>query len=336
MMAIIIFSLFFLCNSFAYADAVSISMGGTAPDFTLGSVEGKSVSLSEYKDKIVVLVYWKPGHKRSLLALEDANDIHGKYQRKGVEVIGLTAEADKKDEIIKLLEDKKISFPVLIDSDRNVYGDYGVRVYPSTVVINRDGKLVYDIPGHAVTYKVILEGYIRYLLKEVDEEELKNIISPGKEVKDKSLLEAERRYNLALKFADSNLVDQAIDAAERSLEARPDFMKSHLLLGFLFIEIKEADKAVDEFNKALELNPGSKDAQTGLGSAYNLKGDADKAIEFLTPAIRANPYPQKAYYQLGRAYELKDDKDSAVEMYRKALEKILKKHVLPSSISRCR
>jgi hypothetical protein len=40
------------------------------------------------------------------------------------------------------------------------------------------------------------------------------------------------------------------------------------------------------------------------------------------------------YYELGRAYELKDEKNKALEMYKKALEKIIDKAILPSFISR--
>jgi hypothetical protein len=43
-----------------------------------------------------------------------------------------------------------------------------------------------------------------------------------------------------------------------------------------------------------------------------------------------------AYHELGRAYELMGEKDRAIEMYKKALSKTIKKHILPSTASRCR
>jgi len=325
---------FLLISPHVYADAVSVPMGGQTPGFTLNTIDGKSVSLSGYRGKIVVLVYWRPDQKRSLLALKDVKDISMKYGKKGVQIISLVADTESREEVNKIVKDYEIDFPVLLDSDRQVYGDYGVRVYPSTVIIDKTGKLAYDIPGHAVTYKVTLEGYIQYMLEEINERELEDIISPHKEVKDEAALEAERRYNLAVRFTESGLIDQAIDAVEKSIEARSDIAKAYILLGFLFLEEKEADKALEQFNKAIKLDPDSHDAKTGIGGALILKGDLDRAIEILTDAVIANPYPQKTYYELGRAYELKGEKDKSIEMYKKALKKIIKKKILPSSMSK--
>ncbi|MCK5138954.1 MAG: redoxin domain-containing protein [Thermodesulfovibrionia bacterium] len=326
---------FFLLFSPAYA--ISVTLGGNAPDFTLRSVQGKTISLREYKNKVVVLIYWRTDQKRSLLALKDGQDIFRKYKDKGVQVIGLTAESENPEAITKIFTDYEIGFPALLDPDRKVYGDYGIRVYPSTVIIDKKGKLAYDIPGHAVTYKTAFEGYVRYILKEIDEAELQEIISPHKrDKKDKSLLEAVRRYNLALKFTEARLIDQAIDAVKKSIDANKDMVKSHILLGFLLLEEKEADEAIVEFRRALELEPRSHDAQTGIGGALILKGELDRAIEILDAAAIANPYPHMTYYELGRAYELKGEKDRAIEMYKKVTEKIINMKILPSSISKCR
>jgi len=329
----IFLSFFLLFSPFAYA--ISIPVGGMAPDFTLNSINGKTISLSEYRGKTVVLIYWKTGQDRSLLALKDGKDIFKRYKKKDVRVISLIAGTENQQEVLKVVKDYGIDFPVLLDSGRQVYGDYGIRVYPSTVIIDREGILTYDIPGHSVTYKNALEGYLQYMLGEISQAKMKEIISPHVARKKQSEFEAESRYNLALKFVESGLIDQAVEAVKKSIDAMPDNAKSRILLGFLFIEQKEADKALEEFNKALELNEHSHDAKTGLGSAFILKGEPDLAIDFLKDAIVANPYPQMTYYKLGIAYELKGEKDKAIEMYKKAFRKIIKKRILPSSITKC-
>jgi tetratricopeptide (TPR) repeat protein len=333
MILVILLSFFLLFCPFAHA--ISIPLGGVAPDFTLNTIDGKAVSLSEYKEKIVVLIYWETGQGRSLLALEDGEDIFRRYKGKGVQVIGLIAEPENQEEIRRIVKKYEIDFPVLLDPNREVYGDYGVRVYPSTVIIDRNGKLAYDIPGHAVTYKITLEAHLQYMLGEIDKGKLEDIISPHKEAKDKSALEAERKYNLALKFTEAGFIEKAIETVKESIEAKRDISKSHILLGFLFLEIKDADKALQEFNSAIGLDPLSHDAKTGLGGALILKGDIDSAIKILTDAVVANPYPQRTYYELGKAYELKGEKDKSIEMYRKSIGKIIKRRILPSMISQC-
>lgn len=321
-----------LLSPFTYA--IGIPVGGIAPDFTLKSLDGKAVSLKEYKGTILVLVYWETGQARSLMAIEDGKDIFKKYKAKGVQVIGIIAEADKTEEVRGIIREHQIDFPVLLDPERQVYGDYGIRVYPSTVVIDKEGRLAYDLPGHAPIYKTALEADLQYMLGEIDQKKLKELLSPYKEIKDEAAFEAERRYNLALSFTETRLFDKAIEAAKKSIEAKADIAKSHILLGFLYLNAKEADKAIAQFNKAIELEPLSHDAITGIGGALILKGELDRAIEMLNKAAVANPYPQMTYYELGRAYELKGDKDNALTMYKKAIEQIINKQILPTSLFR--
>jgi tetratricopeptide (TPR) repeat protein len=317
------------------SNAISIPIGGIAPEFTLMSVEGKSITLSEYKGRTVVLVYWRTGQKRSLLSLKDSRDIVQRLKQKDVELFSIIAGSDDKAEAKKMLQKIKIEYPLLIDSQRNVYSDYGVRVYPTTIIIDREGIMAKDIPSHPLTYKKLLEGHIKKALGEIDESELEDMLHIKKEKKDESLLQASRFYNLAMKFTKAEMLDQAIEAATKSIEVKPDMAQSHILLGFLYLEAQEPDSALQQFSKALEISPSSKESKTGFGAALVMKGEFDEAIKILESAAVANPYPQMTYYELGKAYELKDDKDKSNEMYRKALENILHKKILPSSFVKC-
>jgi len=73
------------------AYAVDMQQGDEAHDFTLMTVEGDTASLSDYKDEILVFVYWKPSQKRSVMALTDAAVLSKKYSKEVVHIIGITA-----------------------------------------------------------------------------------------------------------------------------------------------------------------------------------------------------------------------------------------------------
>lgn len=324
-----------LLFSFTHARAITGEAGEAAPGFTLRAIGGEPVSLSEFRGSIVVLVYWRTDQERSLQAITDLQGLYGKYRDRGVRIIGISAEVDAKESISAMVRDRGIEFPMLLDSEREVYGAFGIRVYPSTIIIDREGKFAHAIPGHALSYKLQIDGRLRYMLGEISEEELKEYLSPEREVKDEALLKAQRRYNLALKFTGTRLYDQAIMMARQSIMAKPDFADSHVLLGFLLLETDETDGAFETFQKALEIAPASRDARTGLGSVLIAKGELDRAIKILTEAAELNPHPQRAFYELGRAYALKGEESKSAEMYKKALSNIIHKHILPSSVSRC-
>ncbi|MEN8263121.1 MAG: tetratricopeptide repeat protein [Nitrospirota bacterium] len=324
--------LLFIITGSAYA--VNIKPGEDAPDFILKSVEEKIFSLSDFKDKITVFIYWRPDQQRSHMALQDGQYIAETFNDRDVQVLGFIARHDNMDEILKIIKDSKVGFPVLKDSYRDVYSDYGIRVYPTTIIVDKYGKVAYSIPGHALTYKISLEAHLKYMLGEITGDELKEMMSPRKEKEDESVLKAERTYNLALKFTEAGLFDKAADAAQQSIEERQDNAKSYILLGSLMLQQEKADQAIENFTRALEIKPFSHNAKTGLGSSLLLKGDLDRAIEVLEDAAVANPYPAMTWFELGKAYELKGEKDKSLELYRKALGKMFKNKILSLSGSR--
>lgn len=331
---IITLLLSFLLVKSAYG--INISAGEEAPDFILKSLNGELLSLNEYRGKIVVLVYWNPEQKRSFLALKDCQYFFSDYKGKGVQVLSIIPESEDYEEARKILIDNGIEFPVLIDKDRKVFGRYEVRVYPSTLIINKAGIVAYNIPGYSLSYKFTSEGYLRQMLGEISEDGLNEMLNPEEKVVDGALVTAERKYHLALNFAETGLIDLAVMTAQKSLEAKPDFIKSNILLGFLYIQTNEADSAIEEFNIALGIDPLSHDAKTGLGEALLLKGELDEAIKILSDTTQSNPNPQRTYYELGKAYELKGEQDRAIEMYRKAFEEANKGNVLPRKVDGCK
>jgi tetratricopeptide (TPR) repeat protein len=335
MTRLLILLIFLLLIFTPMSNAISIPIGEQAPDFSLSTPDGGTVSKGDFKDRTLILLFWRTGQERSDLSLKDTDEIVKKHKKQGVDVVCIIESSDDQALAAKKIKDEGISCPLLIDHDRRTYGDYGIRVYPTTVIINKEGAVAYDLPSHPLTYKVKLESYVRRLLGEINDEQLENALSPHKEKKDDATLEAMRLHNLALKFVKMRMIDQALNTAEKSVEAKPDLVEPLTLLGFLYIETDQAEKALETFNKAIKLDPQSNDVKTGLGGALVLNKEYDKAIKVLESATVANPYAQMTYYELGKAYEMKGDKDKSIEMYKKAIEKIVKKEILPSSISTC-
>ncbi|UCF87743.1 MAG: redoxin domain-containing protein, partial [Nitrospiraceae bacterium] len=252
---------FFFSTSSQPAHAVTATVGNNAPDFTLSTIDGRKFSLSDYQGSIVVLVYLKSGQRQSSSALKDSRDFSKAFHEQGVQFLGLISGTENQGEIRTMVEELSIDFPILIDTDRRVYSTYGVRVYPTTILIDREGKISHTIPGHALVFRATLEGYLHHVLEEIDESQIQDTISPRKRIKVKSDVEAERKYNLALKFTGSGLIEQAKDAVIKSIELNPDSASAHTLLGFLYLDSIETENAMLSFRKALELDPLSHDAR---------------------------------------------------------------------------
>ncbi len=302
------------------AFSIESPIGKTVPDFTLKNIKGVDVSLKEFTGEVIVLIYWKDNHDYSYKALADYRDFIEVYKKRGVQFIGIAGETGEHEKVSKIVKDLKIKFPVLLDSSRAVLGSYGIRVYPTTLLIDRKGKLIHAIPGHPVLYNSILDGYLRYILGDIDDEELQTAISPQKMKVDESEVMAEREYNLALKFGEFGLISRATRTVKVAIRHKPDMIKAYNFLGFLYLESNETDNAINEFQKAIDIDPGSFEARAGIGITSLSQGKIDYAIKVLTEAANLNKESSVVYYELGKAYELKGDKNNAFNMYKKSLQ----------------
>ena len=301
----------------------NIDEGQPAKPFTLKDTSGKDTSLSDASGKVVVLLFFKPDQKNSQDALSDLQKIYDKYSVKGVSVIAIMSEAGGESALPELLAKLKITYPVLLDAARKVYGDWGVFLYPTTGVIDKNGVLSAHIPSYNRKYAEAVDGNVRLALGEINKEQLAAILNP-KAVAEASpeRKKAERHMMLGEKMVERKLLEKAAAEYAEAVAADPSFAEAHVRYGFILLKQGDAQKARENFAKALELNPRAEDAAAGMGASAVALGEVDKGIEQLEGALKLNPKPARTHYELGKAYEKKGACDKAVEHYRKALEEL--------------
>jgi peroxiredoxin len=120
--------------------ALAGSTGSPAPTFTLASSGGSEVSLAQYKGQVVMINFWASwcGPCREEFPLLDS--IYKKYSRMGFTLLGVNVEPDSQA-ANAWLKQTPVSFPILYDKDSKVSKLYDVAGMPSTVLIDRSGKL---------------------------------------------------------------------------------------------------------------------------------------------------------------------------------------------------
>jgi thiol-disulfide isomerase/thioredoxin len=132
----------------AIAAALSVSLpalsgsspAAPAPTFTLASRAGQDVSLTQYKGNVVMINFWASwcGPCRQEMPLLES--IYKKYNKMGFTLIGVNVEPDS-NAANEWLKATPVSFPILYDRDSKVSKLYDVAGMPSTVIIDRSGKL---------------------------------------------------------------------------------------------------------------------------------------------------------------------------------------------------
>jgi thiol-disulfide isomerase/thioredoxin len=149
-----------MCISLAGAATVK----GPAPNFTLKSMGGKNLKLSEMTGNVVLINLWASwgGPCREEMPL--LNALHKKYQPLGFTVLGVNVE-ENVDGARSFLKNVPVDFPILLDNTNEVSKRYKVVAMPTTVVVDRDGNMRFlhegYKPGDEKKYRQMIKKLIR-------------------------------------------------------------------------------------------------------------------------------------------------------------------------------
>lgn len=146
-------------------------------DFTLYDQYGEAHTLSDYKGKVVFLNFWAtwcPPCKKELPDIEALYEEYGLNQEEVV-FLGITNPASDAypnnqdgitEEITSFIEDNEYTFPTLFDESGEVLAQYGITAFPTTFMINKDGKVVGYVPG--MMTRDIMESVITQTLESTE------------------------------------------------------------------------------------------------------------------------------------------------------------------------
>jgi len=140
---IIILLLFFVSfASLNYAAQDSLNSFGVAPAFQLRDLNDRVVSLSDYKGKKAVMLFfwttWCPYCREELNVL---NQEYASLAKDSIELLAINVE-EPKYKVEKYVRRYNLGLEVLLDSDSLVTRDYGLMGVPAYFVINKSGEIV--------------------------------------------------------------------------------------------------------------------------------------------------------------------------------------------------
>lgn len=168
-------SLLILTLLFAWTSAAQAE---DAIEFELESLDGEEYSLEGLLEESVLLVidFWQVGCKPCNELLPHLQEYYDEYQEDGVEFVIIS-----RDTVLTLAQVEpfftanKYTFKVLLDTDLEVSGEYGVKASPATFIINPDGELIYRHfsykSGQEVEVQEVIEAYLAGEEIELDLEE---------------------------------------------------------------------------------------------------------------------------------------------------------------------
>ncbi|MFJ7981877.1 redoxin domain-containing protein [Lysinibacillus xylanilyticus] len=135
---------------------IGLKNGDTPPDFTLTSLDGKDVTLSELRGKKVVLNFWAtwcPPCKAEMPHMQNYYEQYAKKDNVEIIAVNLTqAERDitddaKVDSVMTFRDSFDLTFPILLDPKNSAGEDYQILTIPTTYFIDSNGYIQRAIKG---------------------------------------------------------------------------------------------------------------------------------------------------------------------------------------------
>ena len=149
-------------------DLRNVRRGEPVPAYQLPTISGASFTSDAFADKVVVMVCLSAEQRRSELAAMDSASVVAGLDAEDVQLVHVTADAIHKSYFEKFRVDRRITAPLAFDADRALFANLGLIVYPTTLVIDREGKLAHVISLHGGDYKHSLDAYIRHALGQIN------------------------------------------------------------------------------------------------------------------------------------------------------------------------
>jgi len=122
-------------------------IGQDAPNFNLKDVYGKTFTLSEFKNRIIVLEWLNPACpvSRGKHEAKTMQDTYARYAGKNVIWLGIDSTYTSKAEQDRIYAaEKGLNYPILMDTDGQTGKTYRAQTTPHIFVIDKRGKLVYS------------------------------------------------------------------------------------------------------------------------------------------------------------------------------------------------
>lgn len=134
-----------------------------APAFRLKDLSGRTVSLADYKGRVVLLDFWATFCGPCMKAMPRLQKLHEEYGPKGFSVVGIATDEEGAKLVAPAVAKLKVKYPILL-TEPSTWKNYEVETLPALFLIDRNGQIVQRFGGNT-EHKQISEA-VRKLVGE--------------------------------------------------------------------------------------------------------------------------------------------------------------------------
>ncbi len=144
---VIILSLTLNDTSFEFSNQVAIESDIPAPAFSFPGLDGKKVSLSDYKGKVVLVNIWATWCPPCVDEMPSMEKLYRKFKEQNFEILAVSIDESGSKAVAPFMKKNRLTFPALIDSDGTIKSAYRITAIPESFIIDKQGVIVKKIVG---------------------------------------------------------------------------------------------------------------------------------------------------------------------------------------------
>jgi thiol-disulfide isomerase/thioredoxin len=118
------------------------AVGSLMPDFNAKLLDGKTFDVKEHRGKVVLLNLWATWCGPCRAEIPELLALSSKHAANGLEIVGVSLDDSSAESAVRdFAKEQKISYPIALDPDGKLANDFRTSVIPTTVLVDRGGKI---------------------------------------------------------------------------------------------------------------------------------------------------------------------------------------------------
>jgi tetratricopeptide (TPR) repeat protein len=301
-----------------------------APELVLPKLASPAESVDLQKlDRPTILIFGEAYNQQtleSLVKLKEIADTIG-LNEADLNTLLIISHTPDEQQMAQLRAKKNIGVEILLDKNLTAFGDYGVTVLPSTVVIDKQGRIDLALSGVPLSFADMVEDAILLATERITRQQFESSQSAGQQTnaEQESVMRAHRLTRLARQLAVRNYTALALKRYRQALELDNTYNEAKVGVARCLIKLNLIPDAIEELQKILKNNPEDVEANLVISQIEIIQGGDGIAEgkQKIQQILTVNPENPEANYLMGTACEAQGQKDDALTYYKKAARLLL-------------
>jgi peroxiredoxin len=124
-----------------------IHEGDRAPEFRIQALDGRSVSLADFRGKVVMVHFWATWCPPCVEEMPMLEQLYRSLGSADFKILAVSVDEGRAGAVAEFMQKNKLSLPALLDPGKSVAGLYGTFKFPETYIIDRRGVVKYKAIG---------------------------------------------------------------------------------------------------------------------------------------------------------------------------------------------